>query len=186
MEKRKIGGEEERMMAKEEIVNPTKVIKVGKVVINIGVGKSGEPLERAKKVLELIAEQKPCERRAKKTIRDFGIHKKEPIAVMVTLRKDKALRILKKLLTVKNMKLPSSSFDDYGNVSFGIKEHLDIPGMKYDPSLGIFGMDVSVALVRMGYRIKERKRMRRKIGKNHRVSKEEAIEFFKSLGVEVT
>ncbi|MEM4311435.1 MAG: 50S ribosomal protein L5 [Nitrososphaerales archaeon] len=173
-------------MQQQEIKeNPNRMVKIGKIVLNIGVGKSGEPLERAKKVLELIANQKPCEKRAKKTIRDFGIHKKEPIAVIVTLRKEKALKILKKLLLVKNMRLPSSSFDDNGNISFGIKEHLDIPGMKYDPNLGIFGMDVCISLVRVGYRIRERKRAKKKIGKKHRVSKEDAISFFKALGVEV-
>ncbi|MEM0029786.1 MAG: 50S ribosomal protein L5, partial [Candidatus Nitrosocaldus sp.] len=75
--------------------------------------------------------------------------------------------------------------DDYGNVSFGIREHIDIPGVKYKPELGIIGMDVCISLERPGYRVARRKIMPCKIGKEQRVNKQEAIEFLNSLGVEV-
>jgi len=52
-----------------------KKIRVGKVVINIGVGKSGEPLEKAKRALEELTGRRPSIRGAKKTVRDFNIHK---------------------------------------------------------------------------------------------------------------
>ena len=169
---------------KEE--NTMKNIRIGKVVINIGVGKSGEPIERAKKALEEIAGQKPSTRSAKNTVRDFGIHKGEPIAVMVTLRKERAMEVLKKLLAAKNNQVKASSFDNFGNVSFGIREHIDIPGIKYKPEIGIFGMDVAIALERLGYRVARRSRTPAKIGKSHRISREDAIAFFKEkLHVEV-
>ena len=57
----------------------TRII-VGKVVVNIGVGKSGEPLEKAKRGLEELTGQRPTVRGAKNSVRDFGIHKGEPIA----------------------------------------------------------------------------------------------------------
>jgi large subunit ribosomal protein L5 len=175
---------QEYVEEKEE--NVMRRVKIGKVVINMAVGKSGEPLERAKKVIKMLTNQKPYERKAKRTIRDFGIHRGEPIAVMVTVRGQKALELLKRLLAAKDNKIKVSSFDDYGNVSFGIKEHIDIPGMKYDPNIGIFGMDVNVQLVRPGYRIKERKRARSNIGKGQVVTKNDAIIFFKEVvGVEV-
>ncbi|HDD72351.1 MAG TPA: 50S ribosomal protein L5, partial [Candidatus Bathyarchaeota archaeon] len=60
---------------------------------------------------------------------------------------------------------------------FGIREHIDIPGTKYDPKVGIFGMDVCVSVERPGYRIMRRKRCRTKIPRKHRVSREEAIRF---------
>ncbi|MEM4278608.1 MAG: 50S ribosomal protein L5, partial [Candidatus Nitrosocaldus sp.] len=85
----------------QEKGNVMKSIRIGKVVINAAVGKSGEPVEKAKKVLEEITGQMPAVRTAKKTIRDFGIHKGEPIAVIVTLRKEKALQVLKRLLAAK-------------------------------------------------------------------------------------
>jgi len=166
--------------------NAMKDIRIGKVVINMGVGKSGEPIERAKKALEEIAGQKPSTRSAKNTVRDFGIHKGEPIAVMVTLRRERAIEVLKKLLVAKNNQVKASSFDNFGNVSFGIREHIDIPGIKYNPEIGIFGMDVSIALERPGYRVSRRSRIPAKIGKYHRISKDDAIAFFKEkFNVEV-
>lgn len=174
------------MQAAKLIENPMREIRIGKVVINIAVGKSGERLEKAAKLLQQITGQKPSERKAKKTIKGFGIHKGEPIAVVVTLRKKKALEVLKLLLQAKGNIINASSFDNMGNVSFGIKEHIDIPGMKYDPEIGIFGMDVCTQLERPGYRVSRRKRARTKVGKKHLVTKEEAIAFFKNvLGVEV-
>ncbi len=169
----------------QEEGNVMKSIRIGKVVLNAAVGKSGEPIEKAKKILEEITGEVPAVRRAKKTIRDFGIHKGEPIAVIVTLRKAKAIQVLKRLLTAKGNKLKASSFDEYGNVSFGIREHIDIPGVKYKPELGIIGMDVCISLERPGYRVARRKIMPCKIGKEQRIGREEAIEFFKALGVEV-
>ena len=166
--------------------NAMKNIRIGKIVINIGVGKSGEPIERAKKALEEIAGQKPSTRSAKSTVRDFGIHKGEPIAVMVTLRGEMAIEVLKKLLAAKNNQVKASSFDNFGNISFGIREHIDIPGIKYKPEIGIFGMDVAIALERPGYRVTRRSRTPAKVGKSHRISKDDAIAFFKEkLNVEV-
>lgn len=166
--------------------NPMKRIRIHKVVINIGVGRSGEPLERAKKMLEELTKHTPASRNAKKTIRDFNIHKEEPIATMVTLRGEEAINILKRILTAKNNQMKRSSFDDNGNVSFGIREHIDIPRMRYNPDIGIFGMDVSVALERPGYRVSRRRYNRSRVGKKHRINKEEAITFFKdTFNVEV-
>ncbi len=165
--------------------NPMREISIEKVVVNVAVGKSGEPLEKAKKILEELTGSRPAVRNAKKTIRDFGIHKGEPIAVIATLRKENGVELLKRLLVAKNNRLKASSFDGYGNVSFGIKEHIDIPGVKYKPELGIIGMDVCITLERKGYRVARRKLRKSKIGKEHRVRKEEAIEFFKGFGVEV-
>ncbi|MEM3003748.1 MAG: 50S ribosomal protein L5, partial [Candidatus Bathyarchaeia archaeon] len=75
--------------------NVMRKIKIGKVTVNIGVGKSGEPLEKAKKVLEQITGQTPCSRKARRTVKDFGIRKGEPIGCMVTLRGERAADFLK-------------------------------------------------------------------------------------------
>lgn len=161
--------------------------KIEKVVVNISVGKSGEPLERAMKIVQDLAGQKPAMRKAKKTLRDFGIRKKEPIACLVTLRKKKAYEFLKKSLQAIDNKVPSKSFDEYGNFSFGIKEHIDIPGTKYSPELGITGMSISVALSRSGSRVKKRRAAKSDIGTSHLLNREEAIQFVKDeLGIEIT
>ncbi|SRR5581483_1058604 len=156
-----------------------KKISVDKVVINIGVGKSGDPIEKAKKALLELTGQQPAVRGAKKTVRDFGIHKGEPIGAVVTLRREPAVDFLKRVIAAKKNTLKASSFDNYGNISVGIHEHIDIPGTKYNPEIGIFGMDVNVVLIRPGYRIARKSRKSARIGKNHRINKDEAMEFFK-------
>lgn len=163
-----------------------KRISVDKIVINIGVGKSGEPIEKAKKALLELTGQRPAVRGAKKTVRDFGIHKGEPIGTIVTLRREPALEFLKRVIAAKRNALKASSFDNYGNISLGIHEHIDIPGTKYNPEIGIFGMDVNVVLSRPGYRIAKKSRKNAQIGRTHRIDKEEAIDFFKQkFGAEV-
>jgi len=166
--------------------NPMLKPKIEKVVVNLSVGKSGEPLEKAVKVLEELTGQTPCRRKAKQTIRDFGIRQGESIACIVTLRKQNAMEFLNKVLPVIDKKIPRSSFDGQGNFSFGIKEHIDIQGVKYDPDVGIFGMDVCVSMARPGYRIKTRRREKAKIGSRHILSPEESMVFAKNvLGVEI-
>jgi len=166
--------------------NPMLKPRIGKVVVNCCVGRSGEPLEKAMRIIEELTGQKPCVRRAKKTIRKFGIRKKEPIACVVTLRKQKAIEFLKKALAAVDNKVKASSFDEHGNFSFGIREHIEIPGVKYVPELGIIGMDVCVSLERPGYRVKRRRRCRAKVGRKHRLTREEGMVFAKhELGVEI-
>lgn len=166
--------------------NPMLKPNIEKVTVNMSVGKSGEPLEKAAKVLEQLTKQKPCKRKAKKTIRDFGIRKGEPMACLVTLRRDKAKEFLKKALQAVDNKISEQSFDGLGNFSFGIREHIEIPGTKYLPDLGIHGMDVSVTLCRPGYSVKRRRRAKSSVGARHLLNSEEAILFIKEeLGVEI-
>ncbi len=166
--------------------NPMEKPRLVKVTVNIGLGESGERLEKAYNLLQELTGAKPVYTRAKKSIKDFGVRKGQPIGVKVTLRRDKAIEFLKKVLPAINYRLKSSSFDDAGNVSFGIAEHVVIPGVRYDPEVGIFGMDIAITLEKSGYRIGRRKRNRSSIPKSQRVSKEEAITFLKyTLGVTV-
>ncbi len=159
--------------------NPMLRPRIEKVTVNVSVGKSGEPLEKAMKILEDLTGQKPCIRKAKKTIRDFGIRRGEPIACLVTLRGERAKEFLRRVLKAKDDRISRRSFDKSGNLSFGIREHIDIPGTKYVPELGIIGMDVSVAMERPGYRVKRRRRAKSKIGRSHLLTPEESIQFIK-------
>jgi large subunit ribosomal protein L5 len=159
--------------------NPMRKIRIGKVVVNIGLGKSGEAIERGKKVLEQVTGQTPTQTRAKRSVRDFGIHKGEPIGVMVTVRGDGAPALLEKLLTAREKKLDVSCFDSRGSVSFGIREHIEVPGIRYDPSVGILGLNVSVLLERPGFSVARRVRRTSRVGKKHLVSREEAMQYFK-------
>lgn len=176
---------EEASMRK--LTNPMLKPRIEKVVVNMSVGKSGEPLEKAAKVLEQVTGQKPCKRKAKKTIRDFGIRKGEPIACLVTLRNENAIDFLKRALQAVESRISKDRFDQYGNFSFGIKEHIDIPGTKYIPELGIHGMDISVVISRLGQRVKLRHRAKSKVGVKHRLTPEEAMAFVKDeFGIEAT
>jgi large subunit ribosomal protein L5 len=167
--------------------NPMLKPRIEKVTVNMSVGKSGTPLEHAATILQQLTNQKPSKRKAKKTIRDFGIRKGESIACLVTLRKKKAEEFLRKALQAVDNKLSKYCFDRQGNFSFGIKEHIEIPGTKYVPELGIHGMDVSVSLGRAGYRVKSRHRAKSKIGKDHLLTADEAILFIKDeFDVEIT
>jgi len=176
----------EEAMVKKWEEQPMLKPQIEKVVVNLNVGKSGEPLEKAFKVLEEISGQTPVKKNAKKSIRDWGIRKGEPIACVVTLRRQKAIDFLKKVLPVIDNKILQSSFDRQGNFAFGLKEHIEIPGVRYDPDVGIFGMDVCVTLNRPGDRVSDRRKRKAKIGAKHVLTPEEAILFTKqTLGVEV-
>ena len=161
-------------------------VKLCKIVINIGVGKSGEPIEQAKRIISEICDQASVTTYAKKSYRELGIQKNSPIGVKTTLRKQIAEDTLKKLLTACDNKVSKRSFDLTGNFSFGVKEHIEIPGTKYDPQLGIWGMDVAVSLEKTGYGVKRRQIRPSTVGKRQQVSQEEAIAFAKeNLGVNV-
>ena len=157
--------------------NIMKGIRLEKIVLNMGVGKSGEIIEISKKALEQISGNKPSSRNAKESQRDWGVRKGEPIGVAVTSRGEKAKSLLKRLLEAKGNQIKGSSFDNFGNVSFGILEHIDIPGIKYDPKIGILGLDVAVSVTRPGFNIRIRSKHKAKIGKSHRITSDEAKEF---------
>jgi len=161
----------------QQTQNLMKKISIAKVVLNMGIGKSGDPIELGKKALEQITGKKPNARNAKKSQRDWGVRKGEPIGIAVTVRGDDATKLLKKLFVAKDNQIKESAIDDEGNLSFGIKEHIDIPEIKYDPKIGILGLEVSIALTRPGFNIKLRSLHKAKVGKNHRIRKNDAIKF---------
>ncbi len=170
----------------QQTQNLMKKISLGKVVLNMGIGKSGEPIEIGKKTLVQITGKKPNPRNAKKSQRDWGIRKGEPIGVAVTVRGNDAKELLKKLLMAKDNQINKNAFDNEGNVSFGIKEHIDIPGIKYDPKIGILGLEVSISLTRPGFSIKFRSIHKAKVGKNHRITKNDAVKFLtEEFGVKI-
>ncbi|RZN39025.1 MAG: 50S ribosomal protein L5 [Methanophagales archaeon ANME-1-THS] len=164
--------------------NPMRRIEVEKVVVNMGVGESGEKLAKAEKLLDFITGQKSIKRKTKRTIQPFGIKKGEAIACKVTLRGERARDFLKRCFKIQN-KLLQSQFDTYGNFAFGIAEHTDF-GIRYDPAVGIYGMDVCVSLKRPGYRIQERKIEKKKLPQKQRITREDVFAFLeKEYGVEV-
>jgi large subunit ribosomal protein L5 len=160
-------------------MNQMENVKIAKATVNIGVGESGERLARAEQLLVNITDQKPVRTISKVTNPEFGIRKGQPIACKVTLRNEKADKAVKMVLDGIGNRLKASQFDAQGNVAFGIEEHIDIPGMRYDPDIGIFGMNVAVTFEKPGYRIKRRRIQHKKVPSKHQVTKEETMEFMK-------
>lgn len=154
-------------------------LHVEKVVVNIGVGEAGERLVKAEKVLEMVTGQKPVETISKTVNRDLGIRQGMPLGCKVTLRGEAAEEFIRRALVIRERRVPEYSFDMEGNMSFGISDYTDFDGMKYDPEIGIFGMDISVVLRRPGNRVTQRALLRRRIPKSHRVDRAEAIEYMK-------
>lgn len=154
-------------------------LHVEKVVVNIGVGEAGERLVKAEKVLEMVTGQKPIETISKTVNRDLGIRQGMPLGCKVTLRGEAAEEFIRRALVIRERRVPEYSFDMEGNMSFGISDYTDFDGMKYDPEIGIFGMDISVVLRRPGNRVTQRALLRRRIPKSHRVDRAEAIEYMK-------
>ena len=161
------------------IENPMRALAIDKVVVNIGVGEAGEKLIRAEKVINLLTGRKPLRTISSTTNRDFGIRKMMPIGCKVTLRKGDAENFLKRAFWIKQNKIASYSFDSCGNFSFGVSDYTDFKDMKYDPEIGIFGMDVCVSMKRNGYRISKRKMRCRKLSSKQRISKDEAYDFLR-------
>lgn len=110
-------------------------------------------------------------------MRTFGIRRNENIAVSCTVRGDKALELLDKGLKVKEYELKAINFSETGNFGFGIDEHIDL-GLKYDPKVGIYGMDFYIVLSRPGKRVSNRRRARNRVGVQHRVTRDEAMNWF--------
>jgi large subunit ribosomal protein L5 len=162
------------------MTNPMREIRLDKAVVNIGVGGAGERLLKAERVLQMITDMKPVRTLAKTTNRDFGIRRGMEIGVKVTLRGKEAEKFVKTALWTRENRVAKYSFDPEGNFSFGVADYTDFPGMKYDPEIGIFGVDVSVSLARPGKRVSRRRVLRRGVPAHHRITRHEGAEFVRS------
>jgi len=156
---------------------PMRNIYIEKLIVNICVGESGDKLTKAGRVLKELTDQEPVFSVARLTVRTFGIRRNEKIAVHVTVRGEKAEEILNKGLQVHEYELKDHNFSSTGNFGFGIQEHIDL-GLKYDPSVGIYGMDFFIVLGRPGFRVSRKKRGCARVGVTHRITKDIAKKWF--------
>jgi large subunit ribosomal protein L5 len=166
-------------MAKDNDANVMRSIKVEKVTLNIGTGKDQVLLEKAQKLLKSLTGIDSVRTVTQKRIAAWGLRPGLPIGCKLTLRKKSASDLIPRLLAAKEFKLFPNNFDENGNVSFGIKEYIDVRDAKYDPEIGIIGLQVSITLERPGFRIKRRKQLKRIIAHHHRIPKTEAVQFMK-------
>jgi large subunit ribosomal protein L5 len=161
--------------------------RIAKIVVNIGVGEGGDRLSNAEQVLELVTGVKPIRTLGKQQNRDLKVRVGFPIGCKATLRdKDGIKKFLTDAFWVRENIIPSWNFDRTGNLSFGIPDYTDFPDQKYNPDIGIFGMDVNVVLERPGHRVSRRRRRSAKVPENHRTTADEARAWFvENFGVTI-
>ncbi|WP_336001965.1 50S ribosomal protein L5 [Halorientalis halophila] len=149
--------------------------RIEKVVVHMGVGQGGRELANAEDILAEVTDQQPVRTTAKATVGEFNIRQGDPIGAKVTLRDEEAEEFLQTALPLVD--LSSSQFDDTGNFSFGVEEHTDFPSQEYDPNIGIYGLDVTVNMVRPGYRVAKRDKASRAIPSSHRLDPDDAVAY---------
>lgn len=167
-------------------MNEMKQIKVAKITVNTSAGQVGDEVEKGYQLLEELTGKQPVRTSSNDEAKTFGLRQGLNIGAKVTLRGEEARELLEKVLPAADNEIPEEAFDGNGNFSFGIGEYIDVPGMDYNADIGMRGFEMVVKLERPGYRIKKRDHKPSEIGKDHRISDEEAQEFVEEeLGVEV-
>lgn len=157
-----------------------KEIRIEKITLNVGAGKNTELLEKGVKLLTTITGAKPVKTVTKKRIPTWGLRPGLPIGCKINLRGEEWEELLKRLFAAKDNKIQASQIDENGNIAFGIHEYIDVPGVKYDPEIGIIGFEVCITLERPGFRVKKRRLKKNKVGAKHRITKQDAIDFLKN------
>lgn len=150
------------------------VPRITKVVVNSGIGAFRQDENAMKEIeqgLTLITGQKPVLTKARKAIAGFKIRAGNGVGLKVTMRGEKMYDFLERLI---NLAIPRvrdfrgidrKSFDQFGNLTVGFKEHIVFPEISHEHVHKIFGLEVCVATTAR--------------------SKDEGIELLKLLGFPV-
>ncbi|MDE1860913.1 MAG: 50S ribosomal protein L5 [Candidatus Micrarchaeota archaeon] len=157
--------------------NPMKQIQLEKVVINMGIGSEENMFQNAKMLLEKLTSHKPVATKARKRAPEFKIRKGQIIGAMVTLRRDEARSMLKRALEAVDNTVKESSIAG-NSLSFGVSEYIYFSGIKYDPKIGMFGVNVNATFARRGKRVERRKRKTGAVGMKHsQVMRDEIVDY---------
>jgi large subunit ribosomal protein L5 len=161
-------------------------IRLNKVVVNIGIGSTEDKLDNAKALLKKLTGMEATHTEARKRMPEFNIRQGQKIGAMVTLRGRQADGFLRKALEALNGTLKASSVTD-NSLSFGIHEYIEFSGVKYDPKIGMLGLNVNAAFSRRGARVALRKRARSRPGAGHStIGREELLEYLSgAYGIKV-
>jgi large subunit ribosomal protein L5 len=170
-----------------EMANPMSQPRITKIVVNIGVGEGGDRLSNAEEVLRLVTGANPVRTLGKQQNRDLKVRVGFPIGCKATIRNPENIKkFLSEAFWVRENTIPSWNFDRTGNLSFGIPDYTDFPDQKYNPDIGIFGMDINIVLERPGHRVSRRRRRSSKVSSNHRTTADEARAWFvENYGIKI-
>ena len=129
--------------------------KIEKVVLNMGLGLDGNDskiLKSCEEDLAKITGQKPVITKFKKSVANFKTRKGSNAGLKVTLRKNKMYEFLDRLVNialprVKDFRgLSANGFDNFGNYTFGIKEHIIFPEVSFDRADKVRGLDIVIVI----------------------------------------
>lgn len=154
--------------------NPSRKIEIEKIVLSAGA--RDKELDKAKKLLELISNMKAQILTTSKRIPNFNISPGMEVGTMVTIRGERALALLKRLLVAINNTLSEKQISQ-NHFSFGIKEYIEIPGIEYQRDIGIRGFNITVDFIRHGVRVKRKKIKSGKLPKKQQVTPEEIMNY---------
>ena len=135
---------------KFSIENDLAVPRLQKIVVNMGCRGSVEDkarIEAAAKDLAAITGQQPTVRKARKAISGFKLRAGMPIAVAVTLRRDRMWEFADRLVSVvlpriRDFRGVKTKLDGRGNYSLGLSEQTVFPEIDFDKVSYTQGMDV--------------------------------------------
>jgi len=166
--------------------NPMQKIFIDKVVLNIGIGPNEEMYQNARLLLEKLTTRKPIRSVSKQRLPEFKIRRGQVIGAMVTLRNKEALDILKRSIDANDGLIKYSSISN-NSLSFGVKEYIYFSGVKYDPKIGMLGLNINASFTRKGRRVEQRRRKETKMGGKHKKIANEDIASYleKAFGAKV-
>jgi len=131
------------------------VPQIQKVVLNMGLGVDGNDTKIIKSCEEDLAKitgQKPVITKFKKSISNFKTRKNTNAGLKVTLRRNKMYEFIDRLVNIVLPRirdfrgLSPNGFDQFGNYTFGIKEHIVFPEVNFDKVEKIRGLDISIVI----------------------------------------
>ena len=143
----------ENLQKKFSMKNKLMVPKFLKVVLNMGLGADANDKKKVQNCIEdisLISGQKPLVTKFKKSISNFKTRKGATAGVKVTLRKNKMYEFIDRLVNIALPRIKDfqglslDGFDNTGNYSLGIKEHIIFPEINFDKVDRIRGMDITL------------------------------------------
>ena len=129
--------------------------KLQKVILNMGLGLDGNDskiLKSCEDDLSNIAGQKPVLTKFKKSISNFKTRKNTNAGLKVTLRNNKMYEFIDRLVNIalpriKDFRgLSANGFDNFGNYTLGIKEHIIFPEVNFDRVDKIRGLDITIVI----------------------------------------